>query len=79
MVININPNRVTITAGTAGKTTERKRRHPDDSANIYTVPKRSDVNYIPGPESLMTLINSAVAALRQGVFWDRGTILNLLV
>jgi hypothetical protein len=78
MVININPNRVNIAPGSAGKTAERRRQQPD-AASAYTVPKRSDVNYIPAPESLMTLINSAVAALRQGVFWDRGTILNLLV
>ena len=42
------------------------------------VPKRADVNIIPAPESLMTLIRSAVAALRQGITWDRGTILNIL-
>ena len=79
MVININPNRINITSGAAGKTAERKRQQLDASGSVYTVPKRSDVNYIPAPESLMTLISSAVAALRRGVFWDRGTILNLLV
>jgi hypothetical protein len=78
MVININPNRINIGSGTAGKLAERQKRGADN-ASAYTVPKRSDVNYIPSPESLRTLISSAIAALRQGVYWDRGTILNLLV
>jgi len=79
MVININPNRINIASGNIGKAVERRRQQSDGSGNAYTVPKRSDVNYIPPPESLGTLIRSAISALRQGVFWDRGTILNLLV
>jgi hypothetical protein len=34
---------------------------------------------VPEPESLRTLIARAVTALRRGVRWDRGSILNLLV
>lgn len=80
MVININPNRINVSSGGAGKLSERRRQQQEEpQSNLYTVPKRSDVNYIPAPESLRTLISSAVASLRQGVFWDRGTILNLLV
>ena len=77
MVININPNR--INGSSSGKTGGKPRQLTDDTQRFYTVPKRSDVNYIPPPESLRTLISSAVAALRAGVRWDRGTILNLLV
>ena len=77
MVININPNRINVRTGSTGKAPDRDQRQQDVSA--YTVPKRSDVNHIPAPESLRTLIRSAVAALRKGVYWDRGTILNLLV
>jgi hypothetical protein len=79
MVININPNRINVRTGTAGKTPDRRSGEQDVSNNAYTVPKRSDVNHIPAPESLRTLIGSAVAAMRKGVYWDRGTILNLLV
>jgi len=79
MVININPNR--INGSSTSKTLGRQRQLTDGTRqeSLYTVPKRSDVNYIPPPESLRTLISSAVAALRAGVRWDRGTILNLLV
>ena len=78
MVININPNRINVSPGVPGKTSER-RRQQGDSASANPVPRRPDVNYIPAPESLGTLIASALEALRQGVRWDRGTILNLLV
>jgi len=78
MVININPNRINIPAGGAGRLSERKRQQPDSTAS-YAPPSRSDVNYIPAPESLRTLISGAIEALRRGIYWDRGTILNLLV
>lgn len=78
MVININPNRINVSGGTSGKTTQRQTQD-QEARSTYTVPKRSDVNFIPAPESLRTLISSAVSALRKGVYWDRGTILNLLV
>lgn len=78
MVININPNRINVKTGTSGRAGERKPQH-DEQDGLYTAPKRPDVNYIPGPQSLATLINSAVAAVRRGVYWDRGTIINLVV
>lgn len=77
MTININPNRINV-SGTPGKSTSRERQS-DLPDSAFTTPKRSDVNYIPAPESLRTLIAGAVAALRKGIYWDRGTILNLLV
>jgi len=75
MVININPNRINTSSG--GKVGSRKQ--PQESDAEVVVPTRAHINYIPAPESLRTLIAGAVAALRHGVFWDRGTILNLLV
>lgn len=77
MAIQINPGRVQVPSGSSGKSSSRRRQagvHGD-----VIVPNRADVNYIPGPESLQTLISSAVEALRRGRSWDRGTILNLLV
>ncbi len=74
MAIQLNPNR--INTGGNDKTTPRRSNTGTQSDVI--VPKRADVNYIPGPESLQTLISSAVEALRRGAAWDRGTILNLL-
>jgi hypothetical protein len=79
MVISINPNRINISSGGTGRASERKRQNLGSPDGFYTVPVRSDVNYIPAHDSLMTLINSAIEALKHGVYWDRGTILNLLV
>lgn len=78
MVININPNRINIQSGNAGKANVGQRESA--ASNERTViPAKADVNNIPAPETLQTLIRSAVSALRQGTFWDRGTILNLVV
>lgn len=76
MAININPNRINV-ANTARKSADRRRESELDAPVV--VPSRADVNYIPSPETLRSLISNAVAALRKGVHWDRGTILNLLV
>lgn len=34
---------------------------------------------IPTPDVLEKLIAQAVSALRRGIFWDRGSILNIVV
>jgi hypothetical protein len=76
MTIQINPNRVSVSSGGTDKT-GRRRQQTAERGDVI-IPKRADVNYIPGPESLQTLVNSALEAFRRGVIWDRGTILNLL-
>ena len=78
MPIEINPNRINRPVGGASKA-DRRKRETTDSGNVYTIPTRSELNYIPSAESLFTLISSAVEALRQGIYWDRGTIINLVV
>lgn len=77
MVIHINPNRINVSTGTSGRT--GGRRAPLTSDDTYKAPSRAHINFIPSPESLSTLILSAVDALKRGIRWDRGTILNLLV
>ena len=74
MVIHINPNRINTPANRPQVKRERSRDEKFTSA-----PKRVEENFIPEPESLATMIRSAVAALREGMRWDRGTILNLVV
>lgn len=78
MVININPNRINIQSGGAGRSTA-DRRDGAASGKRIIIPAKADVNNIPAPESLHTMIRSAIEALHNGVFWDRGTILNLVV
>lgn len=78
MAINLNPNRINTSPGTAGKAARHRPEGGQPQGAPARVP-RAHVNIVPSPESLATLIRSAVAALRQGVRWDRGSILNLLV
>jgi hypothetical protein len=83
MAIELNPKQIGPASSGGVKSTPRRRQDSDRSlseADSYSPPKaRAHVNFIPAPESLSTLIDGAVAALRKGVYWDRGTILNLLV
>jgi hypothetical protein len=78
MEININPKRINTGSAGAGKSSIGKRQTASPEAPVI-IPQRAHVNIIPEPESLATMIRSAIAALRQGTFWDRGTIVNLLV
>ncbi|MFW0778003.1 MAG: hypothetical protein ACN2B6_09840 [Rickettsiales bacterium] len=76
-MININPNRINVPRSGTGRPGERKRQQTDSRSNPV-IPARAHVNVIPQPESLSTMIRSAVAAMRDGTYWDRGTILNIL-
>ncbi len=78
MTINVNPNRIGTGSGGVRPSIQRRPQQSEREAQV-PVPKRAHLNIIPAEESLATLIRSAVAALRQGATWDRGTILNLLV
>jgi len=77
MVIHINPNRINVRPGAPGKGDVRRRQADMDGPIV--VPARAGVNHIPAAEALRTLIAGAVEALRRGIYWDRGTILNVLV
>ena len=77
-MININPNRINVPGGGTAKPDQRRRQQTDSRGNPV-IPTRAHVNVIPQPASLATMIRSAVAAMREGTYWDRGTILNILV
>lgn len=76
MVIHINPNRINTTP--SGQRKLREREAGSSQTEKQQAPARAEINYIPEPESLATMIRSAIASFRSGKFWDRGTILNLL-
>ena len=75
MVIHIPPNR--INNPVTGRPLVGRDRPREEK--LKSTPTRVLENFIPEPESLATMIRSAIAAFRQGIFWDRGTILNLVV
>jgi hypothetical protein len=59
------------------RTQERRvsTAHPTDT----TPPKSRGFHVIPSENVLAQLIDRAVSALKQGVHWDRGSILNIEV
>lgn len=54
------------------------RAEPMDRA-AYNPPPRPHPSFIPGPEALENLIRRALAALERGIYWDRGSIINILL
>lgn len=45
----------------------------------YAPPPRPRANFIPTPAELQQLITRAVEALKNGIYWDRGSILNIIL
>ncbi len=54
----------------AAPTEDRKKHQP---------PKHRGFTSIPAPDVLEKMIERALAALQRGIFWDRGSIINLMV
>lgn len=42
-------------------------------------PPRPNRNFIPTPEAMQDLVDRALAALSRGLYWDRGSIVNILL
>ncbi len=78
MAINISPNRINVQSGNIGRNTTSKQGSSSGEQKII-IPAKADIGVIPTPDTLQTMIRSAVEAVRSGVFWERGTILNLVV
>ena len=59
------------------KAGDNKQRQREDNTAFTPPPLLADENYLPAPESLNTLIRSAISSLKRGVVWERGSIINL--
>lgn len=76
--MQINPNKIRVSTGSGSNISSQRKSSTSD--NTPPAPKRrAHINYIPAPESLRTVIASALESLRGGIIWDRGSIINLLV
>lgn len=69
--------------GKVGSGTSKSGRKTTQEGSVergeFVTPTRANLNFVPPMEELETLLERAVSALRKGISWDRGTILNLLV
>ena len=55
-----------------------KENKSEEKSNFYRR-GRAALNFIPSPEQLQLMISRALEALARGVYWDRGSILNIVL
>lgn len=58
---------------------KRRLRQEEEDFRRYSPPHRAQYNYIPPPDVLKDMIDRALEALAKGVYWDRGSIINLVL
>ncbi len=71
--INLTPPRLD------GKRTDDTKRQEVEDKSKYYPSRRARENVIPGSDELARLIDRALNALSQGVYWDRGSIVNIVL
>ena len=74
--IRPRPGSVTITPP---RTRTRETKPAEENRREHMPPKLRGFTSEPKPDVLDALIERALKALQRGIFWDRGSILNLLV
>lgn len=83
-MVNISDNNIRNRPGALKPSSARvgvKIAPPPDADERKSLepPRQRGFSSIPNPEVLEKLIAQAVSALRRGIYWDRGSILNLVV
>ncbi len=77
--MQINPSFSSNISGVKSGANRNANTRRTRNGEEIEAPERAELNFIPSAESITTFIQNAIAALKSGVYWDRGTILNLLV
>lgn len=70
--------------GFAARPTKTKITNDKPNANAYErhelyPPPRPRRDFIPAQEIIDNLVSRAVAALAKGIYWDRGSIINIVL
>lgn len=58
---------------------ERKRQEQPEDRSRFAQPGRAEEGFVPPQGMVDELIKRALTALKQGVFWQRGSIVNIVV
>ena len=66
-----------VTSGTA-KNKPKADKQDEPKSNFYPH-RRARLNLIPNAEELARRIHDALNALSKGVYWDRGSIVNIVL
>ena len=80
MASRISSSNLPVATGVGRMADARKRtQREDEGLGRYAPPHRAQYNYIPSPDVLKNMIDRALEALAKGVYWDRGSIINLVL
>lgn len=62
----------------ASKSSDRQNARSFEREELLP-PPRPNRNFIPTPDAMQELIDRALAALARGMYWDRGSIVNIVL
>lgn len=80
MSTRIPSSNIPVAAGLGRLADARKRTETQDKhLSDYRAPHKAQYNYIPSPDVLKNMIDRALEALSKGVYWDRGSIINIVL
>lgn len=80
MSSRITSSNLPVASGLTRLADARKRTETQEkSLGDYRAPHKAQYNYIPSPDVLKNMIDRALEALSKGVYWDRGSIINLVL
>lgn len=79
MANTIPPSSLPLPKGINRPRDARSSSDKDTDLRKHASPARAHKNYVPSPDALRTLIERALDALSHGVYWQRGSIINLVL
>lgn len=79
MANTIPPSSLPLPRGINRPLDARSSADKDSDLRRHASPARAHKNYVPSPDALRTLIERALDALSNGVYWQRGSIINLIL
>ena len=59
--------------------TSKKGKGSDKVEEISRRSPKARLNFIPSTDELAIMIDKALTALSKGIFWDRGSIINIVL
>lgn len=79
MSTRIPPSSLPVSSGVNRPRDARSSREKETDLRKYASPTKAHLNYIPSPDALRTMVERALEALSNGVYWQRGSIINLVL
>ena len=80
-MVSVIPPKIQGRITTQGRTrtgTEQKATETTDRSYFYPPPKPNE-NFVPAESVIKELVSRALAAISRGIYWDRGSIVNIVL